>query len=82
MFASDFVWMLNCFFHGPLPYFSHPPKRRRTAYARGFHPALASASTLYFFSETAAWNHLTLYMQISLCGLFSVCENGGTPYTP
>ena len=26
--------------------------------------------TLYFFYETAAWNHLILYMHISLGGLF------------
>ena len=40
--------------------------------------------TLYF-SETTAWNHfiLYMYMDISLGGLFNVCENGGgAPYTP
>ena len=32
---------------------------------------------LYFFSETATWNHFILYMHISIGGLFNICENGG-----
>ena len=44
-----------------LKLFSHSPKRSRVTYASddGVH-------TLYFFSETDAWNHFVLYMPIGL----------------
>ena len=37
---------------------------------------------LYFFYETAAWNHFTLYMHIILGGLFNICEKGGLHAPP
>ena len=38
---------------------------------------------MYFFSETASWNHFIFFMHISLGGLFDFCENGGgDPYNP
>ena len=41
--------------------FSHLCERNSSGV--GVHVAV---HTLYFFSETAAWNHFTLYMDISL----------------
>ena len=45
-------------------------------------PRQVRVHTLYFFYETAAWNHFILYMHISLGDLFNICENEGALCTP